>query len=157
MSGEACMHPSGQISPDPECRHYHESHVNSGIVLRICKLCGEPDWRQVRLDIDRHVKDRLMNAVLVASQAGERNIAAQAERDGQLMAVSGNPHIWAEIDRALAEARAEISRYGFASWVQVCHMVSMNLRGRLTGLDRPPGGPVPEQEGMAEGGQGEGA
>ena len=54
-----CSHPHGQPNPDPACSHRYASHVNSGIVIRLCQKCGEPDWPDLRRGIDLIVNNRL--------------------------------------------------------------------------------------------------
>lgn len=39
---------SDQPAARPECEHYWASHCFSGLSVRLCMLCHEPDWEDVR-------------------------------------------------------------------------------------------------------------
>jgi hypothetical protein len=107
----------------PECEHYWVDHCYDGLSVRLCWLCHEPDWADVR---------RQMNE------------AAAAERE-RIYAELGNDHhvIFTE-DRWTVEHSAECRLSGqmpecayHAAVALVADLPLPNMAGRwrITGID----------------------
>ena len=42
---------TNQTAAKPVCEHYWASHVHDGLSVRLCQLCHEPDWDNLRAEL----------------------------------------------------------------------------------------------------------
>lgn len=134
----ACSHPSGLFWPDQKCEHRYESHVNCGIVLRICRLCSEPDWSTVPSEFRRIVRERMLG------------IAQQVTTMLNVEALSEEDQLTTQVGQILDQLRGELWEARGGSWQEIIDVALINARGRLKVLDGPPVAAVADEGGAGE-------
>jgi hypothetical protein len=73
---------SDQAAAKPDCEHYWAYHVYDGLSVRLCQLCHEPDWADVRGQLE------------------------EAEQKGRLAVANGGDAVSVPPGAVTAEARA---------------------------------------------------
>jgi hypothetical protein len=53
MSEQQPEAPADQCEAKPECEHFYHSLCYRGMSVRICQMCGDPDWDDLAEQLGR--------------------------------------------------------------------------------------------------------